>query len=303
MGEYAPYAVTTDARDWGLVETRLNTDIGTTIVRHAAHRESPRATVFLHGAAGSWTTWTPVLAAARARGVTIPDPVLLDLAGWGDGTARPDATPTIESVCNTVIAALDELGYSGADVVGHSMGGFIAMNVAAAHGSRVRSIGLISTTAWSVVESVHHPLGRHAPLPGFVGLRYVMRVLAALGPAGGRVVRVLGMLGLLRLAVAPLFRHPWRLPTSVIGALEREVRPRSFVRALALVRGFDVHAAWGGISCPVWAVNGDRDVLAHRDDLTRLESLLPQARTTTIADCGHFATVEHPDQIVDRLVG
>lgn len=286
MPEYAPYPLVDDPAVFGL-ET---TTVGATVVRHRPRR-STRATVLLHGAAGSWTTWTPVLQAGD-----VPEPVLVDLPGWGDAGLTPP--PTVDAACDAVVRALEHLGYTEWDVVGHSLGGFLALHLAAAHPRRVRSVTLVSGTTWSVIESVSHPVAGLFALPGFTGLWRVMQALAALGPVGRGLVAGLARARLLRAAVFPLFRHPFRVPASVVDSLAREVRPVAFAAAAALAKGYPADELWAAIGCPVTALKGDRDVFVRDDDLERLRAVVPHARTIVVPDCGHFATVEHPHAVL-----
>lgn len=297
---YAPHPLVDDPSAFGLVSTRVENGLGSTVVRHRPVRDSTRATVLLHGAAGSWTTWTPVLLAARDAGTLLHEPVLFDLPGWGEGELTGTAQ-TIEAVCSLVEESLLQLGYTEWDLVGHSLGGFVALHLAALRPESVRSVVMVSGTTWSVIESVEHPVARFSALPGFVALWQVMRALTALGPAGAAFVRGLDRAHLLRAAVFPLFRHPFRVPGSVIDALAREVRPRSFTAAAAIAGGYPADALWAGIRCPVTALKGDRDVFVRDDDLARLSALLPHARTAVIADCGHFANVERPEAVLEHL--
>lgn len=289
MPEYAPFPLVDDPAVFGLETTTL----GEAVVRHRRQR-STRATVFLHGAAGSWTTWTPVLQAGD-----VSDPVLLDLPGWGGAGATPPAG--VDAACDVVVRALDALGYTEWDVVGHSLGGFLALHLAATHADRVRSVALVSGTTWSVIESVSHPVSGLFALPGFTGLWRVMQALAALGPVGRGIVSGLSRARLLRAAVFPLFRHPFRVPGSVVDALAREVRPVAFSAAAALARRYPADELWASIGCPVTALKGDRDVFVRGSDLEHLRAVVPHARTLVVADCGHFATVEHPEAVLAAI--
>lgn len=295
--DYAPYPLVDEPAAFDLVSTRVENELGSTVARHRPERTSTRATVFLHGAAGSWTTWTPVLLAARDAGTVLHDPVLFDLPGWGEGELAEGAR-TIDAVCDLVEATLAQLGYTEWDVIGHSLGGFVALHLAATRPESVSSVLMVSGTTWSVIESVGHPVARFSTLPGFVALWQVMRALSALERAGGAFVRGLDRAHLLRPAVFPLFRHPFRVPGTVIDALAREIRPTSFAAAAAIAKGYPADALWAGIGCPVTALKGDRDVFVRDDDLARLTALLPQARTIVIDDCGHFANVERPQAVL-----
>lgn len=299
MTPYARYPLVIDPAAFDLTSTRVANELGSTVARHG-RPTSGRATVFLHGAAGSWTTWTPVLLAARDSGVVLHDPVLFDLPGWGDGELAEGAR-TIDAVSDLVSAALEQLGYDEWDLVGHSLGGFVALHLAATRPESVRSVTMVSGTTWSVIASVGHPCRRFSTLPGFTSLWRVMQGLAALGGFGRALVRGMDNVHLLRPAVFPLFRHPFRVPGTAIDALAREIRPRSFAAAAAIAKNYRADELWSAIGCPVTALKGDRDVFVRDDDLTRLRATIPHARTLVIPDCGHFANVEHPEAVLASL--
>jgi pimeloyl-ACP methyl ester carboxylesterase len=297
--DYAPNPLTTDATRFDLTESRVASNFGTIVARSHRTGRSRRATLFLHGAAGSWTTWTPLLETAKAESISIANPVLFDLPGWGDAilSAEGESDP-IDAICSLVKASAEALGYTEWDLVGHSMGGFIALHMAATWPECVLSVAVISATSWSVIDATEHPVRHFWRLPGFVMLWRIMQGLAAIGPAGLRIARALDAVHLLRAAVFPLFRHPGRVPRSVITALAFEVRPRSFAAAVQLARGYDPTTRWATIDCPVRAVRGDSDIFATIDDLERLGRLLPNSHQETIADCGHFANVERPHEVL-----
>ena len=299
---YAPYPLVTDDAALGLVHTTVENPLGSAVARHRPTRTSTRATIFLHGAAGSWTTWTPLLAAAAAQGIELHNPVLIDMPGWGDARLTDDPTDqTITTVCELVKDVAETLGYTEWDIVGHSMGGFIALHMASIWPQCVLSIGLVSPTTWSVIESVEHPVRRFGTLPAFTALWRVMRGLAALPGAGTGVVRFARRARLLRTAVFPLFRHPFRVDRTIIDALATEVRPRSFAAAAEITRGYDADAMWASIACPVFALKGDGDVFVTPGDFARLSRALPDATITVIADCGHFAAIERPIECLEAL--
>ena len=299
---YAPFALVTDPADFALVTSTLGRSAGRIVARHAPTRAGTRATVFLHGAAGSWTTWTPMLSSARAAGIRIVDPVLLDLPGWGDATPEPGDEPlTVDTVCELVDELLLELGYTEWDLVGHSLGGFIALHLAATRARRVRSVALVSGTTYAVIESVGRPLRGLRVLPGFTLLLFFFRLMAPVQPFALLALRGIRRIGLLRLASFPLFRHLGRIDGSVIEALSVELRPRSFVTAAEVARGYDADASWARIECAVLAVRGDRDVFVADDDYPRLARVVRRFDSSVVPDCGHFGNVERPAQTLEAL--
>lgn len=118
---YAPYELVSDAASLGLATTTVSSALGTCVARHPARRRSTRATLFLHGAAGSWTTWTPLLQAAVTDRIDLGDIVVFDLPGWGDARlAEGPLDDPIHAICSLVKDMAEELGYTEWDLVGHS---------------------------------------------------------------------------------------------------------------------------------------------------------------------------------------
>lgn len=300
---YAPYEILDDTERFDLVQTSVSSALGTCVAHHRARRSGTRATIFLHGAAGSWTTWTPLLQAAEIDGAMITEPVLLDLPGWGAATLTDDDREvTVDAIGSIVRELAETLGYTEWDLVGHSLGGFVAMHIAATRPQSVLSVAMVSGTTFSIIRSVEHPIRNFAEVPGFTMLWRVMRVLAPLGGFGAAAVRWLGHIGLLRALYGPLFRHGMRVPMSLLVETGRDLRPRSFSAAAEVARGYDAVGLWGGIQCQVTAMTGDQDVFVSDRDLAELGRLLPGMRRAVIDDCGHFAAVERPHEVL-RILG
>ena len=70
--------------------------------------------------------------------------IILDPRGCGQ-SSRPDRVYTIEQMAGDVIALLDHLDVPAAHVLGHSMGGRIALQMALDHPGRVKSLILAAT--------------------------------------------------------------------------------------------------------------------------------------------------------------
>lgn len=305
---YCPFALSTDSRMLGLGTSRIGTAIGPVTVRHGRQTVpgatgSGTATILLHGAAGSWTTWTPLISAAdRSPDGTFADLVIPDLPGWGDSALPLDAdTETIESLAAAVAEIALTLGYRRWRVIGHSLGGFVALELAASRPRQTTFVGLVSATTFGVIDSVRHPVTRFAALPAFTALLGVMRALAACGAAGRTLAAGLHRLGLLRPLVAPLFSAVHRIDRSVVAALAAEARPRSFALAADRAGRYDAERSWARIECPVRSVHGDRDVFVGADDDRRLAAALTDLDVTVLAGTGHFGHVERPAETFKAL--
>lgn len=293
MLDYCPFPLESDPRRFGLTTSSMRLTAGTVVVRHGRRTTSDTATILLHGAAGSWSTWTPFLTAAESVHAGPSDLVIPDLPGWGD-TPLPVGTLTIDRMAASVAEIARALGYRRWRVIGHSMGGFIALHLAASEPRATTFVGLVSATTFSVIDTARHPLTRFATLPAYAALLQVMRMLRLLGPAGRALVRGLSRLGLLRGLVSPLFAAPHRVGASVIDALGREVRPDGFVLASAQAGGYDAQDSWRRITCPVRSVHGGSDVFVTGRDDGRLGGVIGDFAVRTVLGTGHFGHIERP---------
>ncbi|WP_314505877.1 alpha/beta hydrolase [uncultured Microbacterium sp.] len=296
-----PLPLRTDGATLGLRRLVVPTSVGEVVV-HAGRERSlgetrGPATILLHGAAGSWTTWTPLVAASDLSPAPLTDVIAIDLPGWGH-SVDGDRVRTVGDVSDAVAQVARALGYSSWRVVGHSLGGFIALDVAARHRDATLGVTLVSATGTGVIDAVRRPLRGGIALPWFAGMLLALRILAAFGQAGTALVRVLDRLGWLPALSSPLFSGP--VHPSVIAALAGEVRPGAFARAARLAAEYEVRT-WTGIACPVRSVRGVRDVFAGETDAAALVALVPDFAEVRLRDAGHFAHIERPDAVLEAI--
>jgi|GEM_PF-541060 len=291
---YCPFPLIHDARAFGLTTSSMRLSLATVSVRHGRRTGSDTATIMLHGAAGSWTTWTPLLAAADASGLALTDLIIPDLPGWGDSPlAAAGPSRSIEATAAVVAEIARALGYRSWTVIGHSLGGFVALELAASETRSTAFVGLVSATTYSVIDAVRHPVAGFRALPGFGALLPVMRALAWADRAGKALIRLLHRTNLLQTLAAPLFRRPELLHESVVGALAAELRPHAFAVASALAGTYDA-GRWSRIECAVRAIRGDCDIFVAATDAARLRMAIRDFDLGTIPGTGHFAHVEKP---------
>jgi pimeloyl-ACP methyl ester carboxylesterase len=94
-----------------------------TLTRHRAGDGPPL--VLLHGLGLSWRAWLPVLDALEER----HDVVALDVPGVGE-SAPLGVAPTPENLADALERELDGLGLSAPALVGNSLGGWLALELA-----------------------------------------------------------------------------------------------------------------------------------------------------------------------------
>ena len=291
-----PLPLRTDDEALGLRRLVVPTSVGEVVVRAGRESGGP-ATILLHGAAGSWTTWTPLISASDLSSAPLTDVIVLDLPGWGESGGF-DRVRCVEDVSDAVAQVARALGYSSWRLVGHSLGGFIALDVASRYPDATLGVTLISATGTGVLGAVRRPLRGGLALPWFAGMLLTMRTLAILGRAGSALVRLLGRLGWLRALSSPLFAGP--VHPSVIAAFAGELRPAAFSRAARLAADYE-ERTWTGVSCPVRSVRGARDVFAGEADAAAFAALIPDFSEVRLRDAGHFANVERPDAVLTAI--
>lgn len=291
-----PLPLRRDAARLGLRRIVVPTSAGEVVV-HTGRETGGPATILLHGAAGSWTTWTPLLAASDASSAPLTDVVAIDLPGWGD-SGGPAGVRSVDDASDAVVQVARALGFSSWRVVGHSLGGFVALDVAARHPEDTLGVTLVSATGAGAVAAIRRPLRGGLRLPWFAGMLLTMRTLAALGRAGGHVVRLVARLGWLPALSSPLFAG--RVHPSVVAALAEEVRPGAFAHAARLAAAYDVRRR-RAIACPVRAVRGEHDVFAGDADAEGFAAVIRDFSEVRVRGAGHFAHIERTDAVLAAL--
>ena len=224
------------------------------------------------GMAGA--AWRPQLEGLR-EGHRV---AVYDHLGLGESDPAP-ARPTMASMARDATRVLDALGWSRAHVVGVSMGGMIAQELALAAPDRVQSLTLIAT----------HAGGVRASMPSAEGmLRFAQ---ANLGSPAQRVE------ALKKLLYTPEFLAS----SSVDGAqLQRRIAdlagkpaPRETLRGhLHAVTLHRTEARLGRVRAPTLVVRPGRDVLVSPRNSDVLARAIPGARLVRFDDAGHGVTFQ-----------
>jgi pimeloyl-ACP methyl ester carboxylesterase len=248
--------------------------------------------VLIHGMVNSSRHWEEVaLRLAGSYQVIAPD-----LIGHGDSAAvRGDYS--LGAHAASIRDLLATIGVDRATIVGHSLGGGVAMQFFYQFPQRTERLVLVSSGGLGHEVS---PLLRGAALPGAAALLWVAahpRVLAGLSEAGGRMrERGIGKgvyLQAIARALAPLQQPGARkafLQTlrSVIDARGQRVSARD---RLYLLRSFPTLIVWGERDQTIPLAHGRR---AHEE--------ASGSRFETLPKAAHFPHLEDPAGLA-RVLG
>jgi pyruvate dehydrogenase E2 component (dihydrolipoamide acetyltransferase) len=115
-------------------------DIGPGRLRYAKRGEGSETVILIHGFGGDLDNWLFNID-ALAEVATV---YALDLPGHGQ-SVKSIADPSVAGLARTVVSFMDAIGIEEAHLVGHSLGGAIAMEIANRSKGRVKSLTLIAS--------------------------------------------------------------------------------------------------------------------------------------------------------------
>jgi pimeloyl-ACP methyl ester carboxylesterase len=267
------------------------------VVLHG-HRVSYRSAgsgsvvLLLHGITSSATTWDDVLPWLAERHTVVAP----DLLGHGQ-SAKPRGDYSLGAQANALRDLLAVLGHERVTVVGHSLGGGIAMQLAYQYPELCERLVLVSSGG---LGREVHALLRAAALPGS---EWVLPLLcrAGLYDAVAGAARVLGRLGL---RAAPDVEEVWRGYTSLADPACREAFVHT-LRAVIEPGGQRVCAAdrlYLTAHVPTLIVWGDRDAMIPVAHAHEAHAAMPGSRLEIFAEAGHLPHRDQPWRFVRVLL-
>ena len=239
------------------------------------------AVVFLHGLGASMYAWRKNLEPVAAAGFRV---IAFDNRGFGFSD-KPATGYDNASYARLTVALLDSLHLPDAVLIGHSMGGAIAAEVAIAHPERVRGLVLIGSAGLGAREPPLFRVGRW-PLVGpllfaFRGRGFTERLLKA------------------------TYADPGRVSEADVDQYYAPVAEPEYGRALrAVLRSFRFDALAGRldhIGAPTLVLWGEADRLIPLTLGRALAAGIPRAAFLSVPRAGHSVQEEAPEE-VNRLV-
>ena len=245
--------------------------------------------LMLHGWMSYRGVWRQTIAALQDRYYC----VAVDLLGCGDSDKPDEADYSLPAQGKRVLQLADALARGQFALIGHSMGGQIALCIAsmlAPHRvERVISVsGVVAARLCPSVENVNYK---------FIALSRVFPQLFA----------VLRWLAQYRQVVcSPLSGFKtWFYRTDAVPfedwALDRDMAfqpqaARAAYRAGQAIHALDLTSQLGRITAPTLAIFGRQDAVVPVSDGQLVAQRVPHGRLTLINECGHFPMYEKTQQ-------
>jgi len=254
--------------------------------------------ILVHGLGSSLDFWNVVGPGLARRTRTIA----FDVPGFGESDS-PDGAYTLTAVTARAQAFLDGHKVRDAIIVGHSLGGIVALGIAAERPDIIRRLVLIDATLLAVERLLTKPatLLLHPRL----ALATVIQFAGGLMPmTPSRARRVANSRLLRQLAFSSYIHDPSVLdPVSLADAISYVggKHAANVLRVIPAAKAVRMEELMSRLSQPVSLLWGDSDPLITPDDIARSRELMSVDGELEVPQCGHWPIIEKPRTIVDFL--
>jgi len=236
------------------------------------------AVLMVHGAGMDHTVWQ-----LPARWLAWHGHGVLAVDLPGHGRSEGPALTSLADMVAWLGRVMDAAGVQKAGIVGHSMGGAIAVEAAATLPERVTRIALLGTAAAIPVNKALLDAARDTPERAYEMMTTWSHAAGA--KMGGNPVPGLWMTG------------------GSLALLARNAPGVLYTDLAACAAWSTGAAAAARVRCPALAVLAANDIMTPTRNGAELARLIPGSTTVTIPDCGHMLLAEQPDATLDALKG
>lgn len=243
---------------------------------HIRQQGSGPVVLFIHGFPLDSTMWIEQLAALSDKRRC----VAVDLRGFGRSSPVNGEPLTMERHAADLAGVLDIISEERADIVGHSMGGYVALAFADNYPERMRSLSLVDTRAGADTDEAkkgRDAMAERVISEGRAGLAVSMQQ-ALLSPNASTRARA-------RLRTM-IENCPYE---TILGALAG-MRDRP-----------DRSSALESIHVPATVLVGEYDTVTPPDSATAMAEAISEATLARIPDAGHMAPIEQPHAVSAAL--
>lgn len=236
--------------------------------------------LLVHGMAGSWETWLANLPGLADNHRL----VAVDLPGFGGSDPLPN-DDDFAGYLRTLEALLDVLGIPSVALVGHSLGGLVALSFAVQQPQRVRCLVLVSGGGVDLSSA------------RLRAIRVVFGLLAAVLMIPG-AYRVLTSSAVIRIITRSAIHAGGSVPVDLLRRMMPKRVGPGFIYAVS--RGSAQLAVLDlrRVAAPALLVWGRHDRILPVSAGERLHRSLPQSTLVVLQAAGHCANFEQPDEFL-----
>lgn len=262
----------------------LTTDPPYRGIIHYERYGNGRPVLFLHGWLGSWQLWRNTIEKVGERYKTYS----LDFFGFGEsrGAGTKDQALqdyTVDNFVEMVGQFMDKLGIPKAALVGHSMGGTVAMSAALKYPDKVVKACAVGSPIDGESLYLLLKLGGIPQIAqlGFLvppGLRLVIGTYLLFCANDGRAVRDM-----------------------VLKDLDN-TNTKSFFQSIGTLRRTNLTSVLPSIQQPLLGIYGRKDIIVSPKQHDLMQRLVPHAGLHYYRGSGHFPMLDEPDRFVADIL-
>ncbi len=205
------------------------------------------------------------------------DLIIPDLRGFGESTTV-DTPYTMDDFASDIVGLLNQIDIHKAAIIGHSMGGYVALAFARLYPERVNGLGLVSSQV--LADPPDRKEGRY-------------KTAAEVAEKGiGGVVETM----------TPKFTSDPHWQAFARQSMERQ-QPAAYIGALkAMAERVDSTSLISGIKYSVVVVHGDSDALIPIERAREVKAVLPESHLVEIKGAGHMPMCEAPHETAQAFM-
>jgi pimeloyl-ACP methyl ester carboxylesterase len=240
--------------------------------------------ILIHGFAASTYTWKDVFVPLSEKYRVIA----VDLKGFGF-TEKPDGDYTRAKQAELVAGLMDNLKIEKAYLVGNSMGGEVALNVALRQPNRVISMVLVDSAG---IQSV----GRGSLVPAYLQIPYINRGLTALAMLSPSLVRS---------GLEKSYFDDTKVSDAEVDYYYQPLKTDDGQRATILARqqfNLDsIEPRLDQITTPSLLIWGAEDEIIPLEAGRKMNSAIKGSELKVYEKCGHIPQEEMPERLVSDI--
>lgn len=246
-------------------------------IYYEIHGEGKETILLSHGLLWSGRMFEPQVAHFKSRYSVIT----YDHRGQGRSQVT-ESGYDMDSLYEDAVALIEQLDIKGCHMGGLSMGGFVAMRVAARRPDLIRSLILMETSADTEPNKFKYSL-----LNNTVKLLGVKAVSAKVMPI---------MFG------QTFLKDPNRKTERTFWKQQLESNPKTIVRSVnGVVNRLGIYDEIAGIQLPTLILVGEEDVATVPEKAQRIHTQIKNAQLVILKNAGHSSTVEEPEQVNEAI--
>ena len=241
--------------------------------------------VLIHGMGSAATAWKPLVPLLQSR----YNVITVDLPGHGNTALDKTQAMDPHSIANLVVKEVErEFGVTEFDLVGNSWGGWIALEMAAAHPHAVKNVVALAPAGFWLATFVQR-------YPGTSALRFLAKNSAPLAPT--------------------FLKYEWarKLGFESVSPKWREFSIELCLDAtLSMANSPGYFPAWDGMlhkrfdskidpSIPITIIFGDSDNTLPQTTCQERTMAPAHAQWKIFSECGHAPMWDHPHEVAAEI--